>query len=164
MTSRILQVSIPIASIDENYVETVAYVKELRARGRDYAVHYVFEGYAIFVMSARDAEKLKKMRKELREQWLEEHCLEGYPLVFSERRYVSYPTEWIDHIKIVVPEELIKKMREQNLVLVIVRRVDAYDDNSISVTILRPEDIEQQWEKRTVVLAREELEKLVSMY
>jgi len=121
-----------------------AFVKELKAYNRDWNIHYISHYYHVWVMTEKDANKLKKANAYVREKMLDKllRTVLQYPLIETSKIYQSYPDEYTLIYKIYIPKEILKVMKEKALVLVVFEIYNAYDEYSIDIHVYTPKEIE----------------------
>lgn len=125
-----------------------AYVVRATARRRDWNVHYISETIDMYIVPKSVALKLKKANNKVRRRLVEEIDEKSTNLVFTSlceavTHYYSYPddseTEYICYI----PESLLKKMKENDLALIVVDDYDDYETQYLDIKVLTPEDLEK---------------------
>jgi len=146
-----MKIEVPI---ETELMEIEVYRKTFKGYFRDYEVHYVFKDWYFWIMTEKEAKKILKARQEVRERMLDKliHEVSEYPLVFKEVSYQSYPIEGIEKYEVIVPVEIVTKMKERGLVLVAINTYSAYDGKEIRIFVFKPEEIEASWGKTTIAI------------
>lgn len=155
------EIKIPIGQISDRFVFSEAYVKTYMDIKRDYEIHYRFDSTHSFIVDEKTARKISKANKKIREKMLEELKSNEYPLTSYDCWYQSYPTEAYCDYTIIMPKEVLEKMKKEKLVLLVVTETNDYEGYDISVEIWTPERIEKEWKKEEITLDKEKIKRLI---